>query len=150
MENNMFKTVIWANDGSAAAERSLPLAKGIAQISGARMIVVYVKEVGLGSAAAAVADLHEDEAEAAVRRTVDALKHDGVAAEFVTGNVIVGGIAHVIADFARDVDADLIVTGTRGRNPFVGLLVGSVTNRLLEISPCPVLTVPSTQRSGTS
>jgi nucleotide-binding universal stress UspA family protein len=150
MENKMFKTVIWANDGSAAAERPLPLAKGIARISGARLIVVHVKEVGLGSAAAAVADLHEDDAEAAVRRTVDALKQDGVAAEFVTGNVMVGGIAQVIADFARDVDADLIVTGTRGKNPFVGFMVGSVTNRLLEISPCPVLAVPSTPRTGSS
>lgn len=144
----MFKTVIWANDGSAAAERALPSAKGIAQISGARLIVVYVKEVGLVSAAAAVADLHEDEAEESVRRTVDALKQEGVAAEFVTGNVVVGGIAQVIADFARDVDADLIVTGTRGKNPFVGFLVGSVTNRLLEVSPCPVLTVPSAHRPG--
>jgi nucleotide-binding universal stress UspA family protein len=152
MEDNMFKTVIWASDGSAAAERSLPLARGIAQFSGARMMVVYVKEVGLGSAAAAVADLQDDEAEAAVRRTVDALKQDGIAAEFITGNVMVGGIAQVIADFARDVDADLIVAGTRGKNPLGGLLVGSVTNRLLQISPCPVLAVPSTQpsRSGDS
>src|SRR4051812_3019559 len=99
MEDNMLKSVIWANDGSAAAERSLPLAKGIAQMSGARMMVVYVKEVGLGSAAAAVTDLHEDEGQAAVRRIVDALKQDGIAAEFVTGNVMAGGIAQVIADF---------------------------------------------------
>jgi nucleotide-binding universal stress UspA family protein len=142
---NVFKTVIWASDGSAAAERSLPLAKGLAQSSGARMMVVYVKEVGLGSAAAAVADLHEDEGQAAVQRTVEALKQDGIAAEFVTGNVMVGGVAQVIADFAREVKADLIVTGTRGRNPLVAILVGSVTNRLLEISPCPVLAVPSKQ-----
>ncbi|GEL20291.1 universal stress protein UspA [Pseudonocardia asaccharolytica DSM 44247 = NBRC 16224] len=147
----MFRTVVWASDGSAAAERSLPWARGIAQNSGARLIAVYVNEVGLGRAAAAVADLH-DEGQAAVRRAVEALQQDGINAEFVTGNVMVGGVAQVIADFARDADADLIVTGTRGRNPLVGLLVGSVTRRLLEIAPCPVLAVPSTQprQSGDS
>lgn len=140
----MFETVVWANDGSQAAERSLPIAKGVVQTSGGRLLVVYVKEVGFESAAAAVADLHEDEAEAAVRRTVEALKQDGIAAEFVTGTIVGGGIAQVIADYAREVNADLIITGTRGRNPLVGLLVGGVTNRLLQIAPCPVLTVPST------
>lgn len=142
----MFETVVWASDGSEAAERSLPVAKGIARSSGGRMLVVYVKEIGFGSAAAAVADLHADEGEAAVRRSVEALKQDGIAAEFVTGNVMGGGIAQVVADFARDVDADLIITGTRGRNPLIGLLIGGVTSRLLQIAPCPVLTVPSTRR----
>jgi nucleotide-binding universal stress UspA family protein len=62
---------------------------------------------------------------------------------------MVGGVARVIADLARNADADLSVTGTRGKNPFVGLLVGSVTSRLLEIAPCSVLAVPSTQPQST-
>jgi nucleotide-binding universal stress UspA family protein len=49
----------------------------------------------------------------------------------------------VIADTARDANADLIVTRTRG--PLVGFLVGSVTSRLLETAQRPVLAVPSTQ-----
>jgi nucleotide-binding universal stress UspA family protein len=52
------------------------------------------------------------------------------------------GPAHAIADIAEKVDADLIAVGTRGHAPVAGLLLGSVTQRLLHISPCPVLAVP--------
>jgi nucleotide-binding universal stress UspA family protein len=147
MEDNMFKTVVWASDGSAASERALPFAKGLAQSSGGRLIVVYVNEIRVDSRAALATTIAniEDEEPAAVRRIAEGLQQNGVAAEFVTGDVMVGGVARVIADLARNADADLIVTGTRGKNPLVGLLVGSVTSRLLEIAPCPVLAVPSTQ-----
>jgi len=50
--------------------------------------------------------------------------------------------AQAIAEFAREVDAELIVVGTSGASRLVRMLVGSVTRRLLELAPCPVLAVP--------
>ena len=52
------------------------------------------------------------------------------------------GAAHAIAEFARNEGVDLIVAGTRGNSLLVRVLVGSVTRRLLELAPCPVLAVP--------
>ena len=40
-EEHMFKTVLWATDGSAAAERALPVATSVAQTYGAKLIVVH-------------------------------------------------------------------------------------------------------------
>jgi nucleotide-binding universal stress UspA family protein len=54
----------------------------------------------------------------------------------------VGGAAHAIAEIAGREHVDLIVVGTRGRTALAGLLIGSVTQRLLHIAPCPVLAVP--------
>jgi nucleotide-binding universal stress UspA family protein len=34
------------------------------------------------------------------------------------------------------------VVGTRGRSEFVGLLLGSVSQRCAERAPCPVVVVP--------
>ncbi len=57
-------------------------------------------------------------------------------------SVMVGGAAHPIASIADDADADLIVCGTRGHSAVAGLLLGSVTQRLLHLARQPVLVVP--------
>jgi len=43
--------------------------------------------------------------------------------------------------YARDRNVDLIVMGTHGRSGIAHALIGSVTERVVRKSPCPVLTV---------
>ena len=52
-----------------------------------------------------------------------------------------GEEAKTILDVARDEDVDIIVVGPRGLGRFAGLLVGSVTDRLVQLSDRPVLVV---------
>ena len=49
--------------------------------------------------------------------------------------------AEAITDIARIEKCDLIVLGTRGLTNLAGLIVGSVTNRVLQTAPCSVLVV---------
>lgn len=139
----MFKTIIWATDGSRAAEQSLPYAKGLAMAGRARLIVVHVDEFSVGKGGGYSIYVDEPETEAAIRRRVEELKREGLDASLQTSRVLMGGAAHVIADIAKQEQADLIVAGTRGHGPVAGLLLGSVTHRLVQIAQCPVLVVPA-------
>jgi nucleotide-binding universal stress UspA family protein len=60
-------------------------------------------------------------------------------------NVVVEESTHIdtaILDAARRLPADLIVMGTHGRVGVQRLLLGSVAERVLRSSPCPVMVVP--------
>ncbi|HXY91571.1 MAG TPA: universal stress protein [Acidimicrobiia bacterium] len=54
--------------------------------------------------------------------------------------VVEGAPAAVLVEMSRN--AELLVVGTRGRGGFTGLLLGSVSQRCVERSPCPVVVVP--------
>ena len=52
-----------------------------------------------------------------------------------------------ILRYAKDGNVDLIVLGTHGRSGLAHVLMGSVAERVVRKSPCPVLTVrPSTHQ----
>lgn len=146
----MYKKVIWATDGSEAADRALPHAKAIVAESGAPLLVVYSEEFTMPGKGGGSLPVHanEPELQAKIERQVAELSNDGIAVKLESSRSKVGGAAHVIADVAVREHADLIVVGTRGHTALAGLLLGSVTQRLLHIAPCPVLAVPDRDRAG--
>ncbi|MGH2856855.1 MAG: universal stress protein [Solirubrobacteraceae bacterium] len=141
----MFKKVLWATDGSEAADRALPLARQLAADGNAELVVFHCKELTLPGKGGGAYPMHVDEPELEqkIRAQVDELTAEGVRASLETARARVGGAAHEVAEAARDHEADVIVVGTRGHTPLAELLLGSVTQRLLHISPCPVLAVPA-------
>ena len=141
----MFKKVIWATDGSESADRALPLARTLASESEAPLVVVYCEEFTLPGKGGGSLPVHanEEEVEEKIQRQVAELSGDGLHATLEMDKSKVGNAAHVIADIAVRQQADLIVVGTRGHTTLGGLLLGSVTQRLLHIAPCPVLAVPA-------
>jgi nucleotide-binding universal stress UspA family protein len=146
----LYNKVIWATDGSEAADRALPHARTIVAESGGSLLVLYCEEFTMPGKGGGSVPVHanEDELEAKVERQVADLADDGVKATLESSRSMVGGAAHVIAEAAEREHADLIVVGTRGHTPFAGLLLGSVTQRLLHIAPCPVLAVPAPKRAS--
>lgn len=140
----MFTTIVWATDGSEAADRALPYAKALATGEGKKLVVVHNKELLLGPRVAGyTARVDEEEIEAKIHRQVEEVRAEGLDATFELVAGTAGHSAHIIADAARRVGADVIVVGTRGHAPITGLLLGSVTQRLLHIAHCPVLAVPA-------
>ena len=140
----MFKQILWATDGSEHADRALELAKSLASQNGAKLVAFHSveREGGAGSRGAFTEDANEGEHQGKLRAQVKELSEQGVQAELKMVDGGPGGPAHNIADAAKEIGADLIVVGTRGHTAFHGLLLGSVTQRLLHIASCPVLAVP--------
>lgn len=138
----MFKNVIWATDSSENAERALSTALELVEESGGKLFVVHANEILGGRAGGVPAYADEDDRRAQLHDEVNQLLEAGIDAELH----IVAGVqrhpADLIANKAREIDADVIVVGTRGHGRIAGMLLGSVTQRLLHVSPCPVLAVP--------
>jgi len=142
----MFNTIVWATDGSENADRALPVTKALVRTHGASLVVVHiVQRFATKKGLAVFAD--EETVESNLHRLIGGLAEEGFDATLKIVNHVGPQPAHEIADAARQVRADLIVVGTRGRGAVVGLVLGSVTLRLLHVAPCPVLAVPPTERS---
>ncbi len=78
------------------------------------------------------------EAQQTIERHAEALRKRGLGVETLVRE---GYAATVIEEEAERQHADLIVIGTRGLSGLKHLLLGSVAERVVQKSPCPVLTV---------
>lgn len=57
-------------------------------------------------------------------------------------DLIVGGPAgETIADVVKAEECDLVVIGSKGKSDLAGLILGSVTHKVLHLVDCPVLVV---------
>jgi nucleotide-binding universal stress UspA family protein len=140
--SELFKKIVVALDGSDGSRAAVPIATELAERDGAKLLIVHVEERVVGKGGGPV-NLAEDDIQAGIRAEAQKLQDQGCDVEVQKGRVALGGPAHVIEEVAAEAGADLIVVGTRGHAPVAGLLLGSVTQRLLHVATRPVLVVPS-------
>ena len=136
----MIDTLVIATDGSESVARAVDVALDFADRFEASVHALYVKEESDVTSAP----------EAVRKRLEEALEEQGEAAlesvaekahEEVTTAIRAGRPAAEISRYARQVDADLVATGTRGRHGENRFLIGSVAERVVRTCPVPVLTV---------
>jgi nucleotide-binding universal stress UspA family protein len=137
----MFKNVVLALDGSEASDEALAYATRLSREHGSTLHVVHVVEIVAGRVAGTLR-VNEREIKAKIREQVDELTQAGLYAELEFRSAMVGHCGNVIADIATEREADVIITGSRGHSGFAGMLLGSVTHRLLHLADCPVLVIP--------
>jgi nucleotide-binding universal stress UspA family protein len=138
----MFKTIVVAVDGSEGSERAVATAVELARRGDATLVLAHVDERTIGKGGGPI-HADEDEIQASIRAQAEELSSQGISARVEVADVVLGGPAHAINEIADRAGADLIVVGTRGHSPVAGLLLGSVTQRLLHIAGRPVLVVPA-------
>jgi len=140
----MYETILTPVDGSAPSEAAADHAIRLARDADATLSVVSVVDVEALSAAKldteALLDGYEAEAERHVAAVADRARESGVDVETA---VIRGAPYRAILDRAEAVDADLVVMGSHGRRGLERYLLGSTTERVLRLSPAPVLVLRS-------
>lgn len=141
----MFDTIVVATDGSDSVRRAVSVAVDVAARFDAEVHAVYVVDAGeVESSPDTVRDdlrdALDDQGRGALDR-VESAAHDRDDDLDVTIEVREGRPASEIDAYARDVDADLVAMGTRGRHGENRFLIGSVAERVVRTCPIPVLTV---------
>lgn len=136
--------VLLALDGSATADAARQTVASLKWSSGSVVHVVGVIDLDLaaGTLSGAPASGTRAGDTRAIERVVEAasasLRKDELASD---ATVVYGRPASVIVERARELRADLVVVGSRGRGPFASLLLGSVSAEVVDHAPCPVLVV---------
>jgi nucleotide-binding universal stress UspA family protein len=123
----MFETVLFPLDQSRQAMETAAVALQLAQQHNSRLVLLSVVEPG--------------DDEAAVARLLEqaraSFEQAGVSAQVIERE---GNPAFVIGDVADEINADVIVMGTRGIT--LERDQQSTAARVIQLAPCPVLVVP--------
>ncbi|ABS28265.1 universal stress protein [Anaeromyxobacter sp. Fw109-5] len=139
----IFKHVLAATDFSETSGRALETAVAIAREAGAELSVVHVCEIPPYTDFASPVDLVTpitDVAETKLEQLLSSIRDVCPAAK---GYVRVGAPWEQLLATAAERGADLVVVGTHGRRGFAHAMMGSVAERVVRLSPVPVLTVRS-------
>lgn len=141
----MFKTIVWATDGSELADVALEQVRELAREDGARIVAVHANELLRGRPGGQPALADEPELEEKLGRQIEELRSVGLDARLVvrTGNQ---GVPTLIAQAADEVDADLIVVATHGAGGLTAALMGSVARGLCHTARKPLLVIPPVQK----
>ncbi len=139
------QTVLVASDFSDSAAAALDWAIGVARTVGARVHLLHVyhrpavmfSPYDVNPPESVVAEIPKA-AEKRLDQELEKVKSAGLEGE---AEVREGAAADVIAAAARDQGADLVVVGTRGLTGLEHVVLGSVAERTVRLSPCPVVTV---------
>ena len=137
--------VLFATDGSASALQAQNLIASIPWPAGTRLLALQVvPSVGLGMTTAADSEVRQ-----AIDRELEATRRAlaGPGRE-VDSVVKVGRPASTIVDDAREIEADLVVLGSRGHGAVMSAVLGSVAAEVVDYAPCPVLVARSDRLTG--
>lgn len=140
------RRILVAVDGSEASTRAVETALAVAAASGGAVTCVLAWNLEIHEGV--VVTERSSERWAAVEqrysslghRAVDpaAARHPGVSVDILVRH---GSAARAVVEVAAELDADLVVVGRRGSGGFRGLLLGSVSRRVVEHAGRVVLVV---------
>jgi nucleotide-binding universal stress UspA family protein len=141
-------TFLVPTDSSAAAKNAARYAAGLGAEVGARVVLLSVIEMDTSETVLSNWKKLETQMRKSALRDLEKLKGEltalvGKRAEITTDLTDGIPMSEAVARYAAEKKVDLIVMGTKGATGLKKILQGSNTARLMEISPVPVVAIPS-------
>ncbi|MFT5440300.1 MAG: nucleotide-binding universal stress UspA family protein [Alphaproteobacteria bacterium] len=146
----MLKTILVPIDGSGYANRAVDYAGDLASKFDAKVVLlhaIHYPSEGLPDELHRYAVSEHLDGPGEIDRVVEkilesaAIRANNAGAENVSSQSHRGDPAQLILDVAKTVGADMIVMGSRGLGELKGLLVGSVSDKVLHHAEVPVTIV---------
>jgi len=139
--------IMVATDGSSGANRAVDVAAALAKAMAGDLLIATVADSQLAEEArqlaraeGSVGDTLEAFTDQTLRAAEARARRHGVSCiQHRTGG---GDVAHSLIDIAAGNSVEMIVLGRRGRGQLAGLLLGSVSQKLVCLAPCAVVVVP--------
>ena len=139
------RTILVAVDGSACAARAVEEVVKLTRQSGPMDLhLINVQPRIFSEESLVYADMsridkfYYEQGGKALAPAEQALKTADVA---FTSHRGMGPVAQTIVDKAGELNADGIIMGTHGHGRVIGMLLGSVANKVMHLSPVPVTLV---------
>jgi len=117
--------------------RSLQFAIPIAERFRADLHLVYVHEGDAGFSVDAMSQMLHESAEMRTPRKKEPGRVSPLRPE--NSHILLGRAYLKVCDFARELEADLIVLATRGNTGLARVFLGSTAEKIVQFAPCPVL-----------
>ena len=142
----MYKNIVLAYDGSDCGQKALLDCKELAQWSQATLALVAVMPSTMGFVAME-GSVYDPEVDQRERARFKAILDDGLhrleeAGYTASGELLLGESVEEITNYARKVDASLIVVGHKHLDSWAARWWrGSISGALIEHAPCSVLCV---------
>lgn len=142
----LFHHILVPTDSSQSSMMAGRLAVQLTALHKARITFVYVVDDAvvekLAGASGRVAKPVRSELELSGQRSLDYLSRLASEVDLTSNQAIRHGVPYrEITNLAREQGVDLIVIGQVGSRGPRRILIGSVTERVIEHAPCPVLVV---------
>jgi nucleotide-binding universal stress UspA family protein len=143
------KTIVVATDLEGQAEAALEYARKLAANYKARIVLAHgldpMEYASVDGLPGSVVSHLTAEARKVLDKLAGDLLREGIHSH---SEVREGAVAEMLVDVARQYQAGLIVIGTKGMQGAGPVVVGAIAERLVRLSPCPVLAVAADWNAG--
>ncbi len=151
----MYQRILVPVDGSDTATAALVAALQLARDGGGRVLLVHVVEElafvdgydMYGGSSGELLKVMREAGDKVLDAALAIAQSAGVQAEKKLFDRFGERLGEVIANAARDWQADLIVLGTHGRRGIGRVLLGSGAEQIIRMAPTPVLVIRPTDKA---